>query len=105
MEIFIFPHELSLGTKVRMARVGRHWRQVDLAEEALVTQADVSALERDGRIYAAAERRILQSLGLFGEGIDHYEKLLKLTEGKPGAQKHYGKRMESLEQEMRRIDK
>ena len=61
-EIFLFKEPLTLGQKVRIARIARRWTQEDLAYEAQVTQANVSALERDIRVYPAAKQRILKVL-------------------------------------------
>lgn len=61
-EVFLFNEPLTLGQKVRIARIARRWTQDDLAYEAQVTQANVSALERDIRVYPAAKQRILQVL-------------------------------------------
>jgi len=66
-EVFVFDHPLSLGQKVRIARIARRWTQDDLAEEACVAQHQVSALERDLPVYPAARRRILECLGLLTE--------------------------------------
>lgn len=67
-EVFIFDQPLSLGQKIRIARIARRWTQDDLAEEALVAQHQVSALERDLPVYPSARQRILKILGLNGEG-------------------------------------
>ncbi len=61
-EVFIFNEPLTLGQKVRIARIARRWTQDDLAYEANVTQANVSALERDIRVHPAARQRILKVL-------------------------------------------
>lgn len=63
-EVFYLSEPLSLGQKVRIARIARRWTQDDLSYEAQVTQANVSALERDLRVHPAAEERILEVLGL-----------------------------------------
>jgi len=63
-EVFLFNEPLSLGQKVRIARVARRWTQDDLAYEAQVTQANVSALERDLKVYPSAMQRILKVLEL-----------------------------------------
>ena len=52
------------GLKIRLARIARGWRQVDLAFFAQVTQHDVSSLEKDYRTYPAARLRVLEALGL-----------------------------------------
>lgn len=67
-EIFIFDNALTLGQKVRIARIARRWTQDDLAYEAGVSQANVSAVERDLRVYPLAKERILRVLGLTAEG-------------------------------------
>ncbi len=61
-EVFLFNEPPTLGQKVRIARIVRRWTQDDLAYEANVTQANVSALERDLRVYPAAKERILKAL-------------------------------------------
>jgi transcriptional regulator with XRE-family HTH domain len=61
-EVFLFNEPLTLGQKVRIARVARRWTQDDLAYEAQVTQANVSALERDRKLHLAARQRILKTL-------------------------------------------
>jgi len=96
VEIFIFPGALTLGAKIRMARVGRHWRQVDLASQANVPQTAVSALERGLNIYPAAEKRILQSLGLIPDGIEHYQKLITGYQNTPQLRDYFQKRLELL---------
>lgn len=63
---------LSLGQRVRIARLLKRWRQVDLAEIAAVSQTNVSALERDAPVFPAARRRILNVLDL----DDPYSQLL-----------------------------
>ena len=61
-EVFLFNEPLTLGQKVRIARIVRRWTQDDLAYVSNVTQANVSALERDLRIHPAAKQRILKVL-------------------------------------------
>ncbi len=63
-EVLLFNEPLTFGQKVRIARIAKRWTQDDLAYEAQVTQANVSALERDLRIYPAAQQRILKILEL-----------------------------------------
>ena len=63
-EVFIFNQPLTLGQKVRIARIARRWTQDDLAYEAQVAQGDISALERDLKVYPAAKQRVLKVLEL-----------------------------------------
>lgn len=63
-EVFIFDGPLSLGQKVRIARIAKRWTQEDLAVQAGVAQGYVSSLERDCKVYPAAKERILKALGL-----------------------------------------
>lgn len=67
MEVLLFSEPLTLGQKVRIARVARRWTQDSLAYEAEVTQANVSALERDIRVYPAAKQRVLNVLEIHNE--------------------------------------
>lgn len=97
MEIFLFPGALTLGAKIRMARVGRHWRQVDLAGQAGVPQTAVSALERGLNIYPKAEKQILQSLGLLSDGIEHYQKLITAYQATTQLRDYFQKRLEYLQ--------
>jgi len=62
--ILIISGDFTLGQKVRMLRVARRWRQIDLATMAGVQPSAVSALERDCRMYPGDKLRILESLGL-----------------------------------------
>ncbi len=62
-EFFICTN-ISLGMSARLERIRRHWRQVDVAEKAGVTQAEVSAFERGISIVPGARRRILKVLDL-----------------------------------------
>lgn len=95
-EVFVFPGELSLGAKVRMARVGRHWRQVDLADQAGVPQTQVSALERGLNIYPHAEKQILQALGLVADGIERYDRLIQVYLHIPSVRRYFEKRRDYL---------
>lgn len=62
-EFFIVPN-ISQSMVIRLERVRRKWRQVDLAEKAGVTQAEVSAAERGLYVIPSARTRILQTLEL-----------------------------------------
>ena len=59
-----FSLKRSLGLTVRLERIRRRWRQADLAAAAQVSQADVSALERDRYVIPSRRGRILATLGI-----------------------------------------
>ena len=59
---FVLAKYLEMGLQVRLIRVARGLRQVDLADAAGVSQADVSALERGKTISYCARLRILAAL-------------------------------------------
>ena len=61
---FFIATNVSPSLLIRLERIRRGWRQVDLAERAGVTQAEVSALERGLYIIPAARRRIMEALDL-----------------------------------------
>jgi len=96
-DICYFPFTLTLGAKVRLSRVARRWRQIDLANEALVTQADVSALERGKYVCPLVEKRILESLGLVGDAITHYQKLVATLLRSPKRRREFEKRLTYLQ--------
>lgn len=62
--------DVTLGQRVRVARILRRWRQVDLAAVAGVQQSAVSSLERDAPVFPAARRRVLLALDLFDRHRD-----------------------------------
>ena len=95
-DIVFFPNDLTLGSKVRVGRVGRHWRQTDLAAYATVTQSEVSAIERGLNIYPSAERRILSVLGIIPDGIEYYSKLITAYAHVPRLQAYFEKRRRYL---------
>jgi hypothetical protein len=55
---------LSEGDKVRLARVVRKLRQVDVASLARVNPCEVTAIEKNRFIRKASRERILLTLGL-----------------------------------------
>jgi len=63
-EVLIIPEDLTLGQKIRILRIARRWSQQDLADEALVTQGEVSSIERDCRVAQPAKQRLLRALEL-----------------------------------------
>jgi len=66
---FFIATNVSPGKLVRLERVHRGLRQVDLAEIAGVTQAEISAFERGSYVTPVVRHRILKSLGFdLGEG-------------------------------------
>ena len=65
-EFFVCTN-LTQGMLVRLSRTRRSWRQIDLAEIAGVTQAEVSALERGRYVIPGVRRRIYQALDLDAE--------------------------------------
>jgi transcriptional regulator with XRE-family HTH domain len=65
---FFIATNVSPALKVRLERIRRQWRQIDLAEKAGVTQAEVSAFERGLYIIPSARYRVLIALNLLDEG-------------------------------------
>jgi transcriptional regulator with XRE-family HTH domain len=61
---FFIATNVSPSLLIRLERIRRGWRQVDLAERAGVTQAEVSALERGLYVIPVARHRILEALEL-----------------------------------------
>jgi len=61
---FFIATNVSPAMMIRLERIRRGWRQIDLAEKAGVTQAEVSALERGLYIIPSARHRILTVLEL-----------------------------------------
>ena len=55
---------VTLGTRAKIARILRRWRQSDLAAVADVPAPCVSQLERDVACYPAARKRILDALDI-----------------------------------------
>ena len=64
MELFVLDTDLTLGQRVRIMRIARRWRQVDLAAIAGVEQHEVSQLELDRRLRPNAVKAICQALDL-----------------------------------------
>ena len=95
-DICYFPFTLTLGSKVRLSRIARRWRQTDLAHEALVTQEEVSAMERGRYVCPLAEKRILERLGLMGDAVSYYLGLLDDSRG-------IGKRRREIEKRLKHL--
>jgi len=55
---------LTLGKRVRLARIAEGWRQIDVASRAMVSPGDVSNVEQDRPVHPWKLRRILEALGL-----------------------------------------
>ena len=70
-EIFI-ADGLTEGDKVRLARLARNWRQVDLACYAQVNPVEVTAIEKNRWLRKVSKKRILITLGLL-EGPNESE--------------------------------
>jgi transcriptional regulator with XRE-family HTH domain len=68
---FFIANNVSPAMMVRLERIRRGWRQVDLAEKAGITQAEVSSLERGLYVIPAARRRVLSVLELLNEEKDN----------------------------------
>ncbi|GEM_PF-6795468 len=96
-EALHFTTNLSLGTKARIIRIARKWRQIDLARIASVSQANVSAFERDLPLCPSEEKRILVALGLISDGLQFYEDKLARSESDSKAKRHFEKRIRNLE--------
>ena len=62
-ELFVCT-EGTPGMLIRLERTRRGWRQLDLAQAAGVTQAEVSGLERGRYVIPGVRRRIYQALEL-----------------------------------------
>jgi transcriptional regulator with XRE-family HTH domain len=62
-------NNLSLGQKVRLARLALHLRQIDVASKACVSACDVTNIEKDrlGIVPVFKREAILKVLGLSDE--------------------------------------
>ena len=61
---FFIATNLNTGMLIRLERIRRGWRQIDLAEKADITQAEVSAFERGLYVTPAVRQRIAQTLDM-----------------------------------------
>lgn len=68
-ELFVFETHL-LPMAIRLERIRRGWRQVDLAQRAGITQAEVSALELGRYVIPSVRDRVLQELNFETGGKD-----------------------------------
>jgi transcriptional regulator with XRE-family HTH domain len=64
MELLTFTEALTLGQRVRLLRIARRWRQVDLAAIAGVEQFELSRLELDRRVRPNVLKAVSEVLGL-----------------------------------------
>ena len=66
-EVFI-ALDLSEGQRIRLARLARNLRQVDVASLAKVTVSDVVNIEKDRFLPMTRREKILDVLGLNNNG-------------------------------------
>ena len=64
VELLFLDDTITRGQRVRLMRIARRWRQVDLAAIAGVEQHEISRLELDRRIRPNAVKAIFQALDL-----------------------------------------
>jgi transcriptional regulator with XRE-family HTH domain len=65
-EIVILSN-LSEGQKIKLTRLSRNLRQIDVASLAKVNLADITAIEKDRYLCKSRRQRILQALGLLDD--------------------------------------
>ena len=63
-KIKILESDLTIGEKVRVARVMRKWRQADLAQLSRTSQWSISKFETNKPISEEAMTRVLAAVGL-----------------------------------------
>lgn len=68
-DIFIALN-MTEGQRVKLARIARGLRQVDVASQAKVAVCDVVCLEKDRYLLRKRKEKILKVLGLETEGSD-----------------------------------
>lgn len=64
---------LTEGQRVRVSRMLRNLRQIDLASLAKVNLGDITTIEKDRFLPKSRKERILHALGLNSESDDHAE--------------------------------
>ena len=67
MKNLFIAYDLTLGEMVRLERLKRSWRQIDLASKAGVQMAYITAIEKDRYLSKNRKLKILRALGLEGE--------------------------------------
>lgn len=102
-DLVFFPFTVPLGTRIRVVRISRGWRQTDLAREALVSQAEVSALERGKYVCAVSECRILNRLGLVGDAVSYYRARIGKLPRNSKTRCQFERRLQYLQGEMREV--
>ena len=64
MNNLFIAYNLTLGERVKLERLSRHWRQIDLASKAGAQLADITAIEKDRYLSKNRKRKVLLALGL-----------------------------------------
>lgn len=59
--------DISEGTKIRLIRLAKGLRQIDLASQAGVQPIDITRLEHDRYVLPTRRKRILAALGLLDD--------------------------------------
>jgi len=62
MDNVFIAYGLTLGERVRLERLSRNWRQIDLASKASVQLADVTAIEKNRYLSRNRKLKILREL-------------------------------------------
>ena len=68
-DIAVFTN-LTEGQQVRLTRISKGMRQLDLASLAKVNLADITAVEKDRYLQRTRKERIFAVLGLLNEGAE-----------------------------------
>ena len=64
VSFLLFDRELSLGEKVRLIRLSKGWRQIDVAALVHCSPSDVSQLGRNCPVTTGVKLRVLAALGI-----------------------------------------
>ena len=67
VSVLTFDRELTLGEQVRLIRLSKGWRQIDVAAVVRCSPSDVSQLERDYNVPPGVKARILAALEIDNE--------------------------------------
>lgn len=67
MKKLFIAYDLTLGQTVRLERLSRNWRQIDLASKAGVQLADVTAIEKNRYLSKNRRFKILRELEISDE--------------------------------------
>ncbi len=68
MKNLFIAYDLTTGERVRLERLSRNWRQIDLASKAGVQLADITTIEKERYLSKNRKRKILLALGLSDDG-------------------------------------